>query len=53
MNKKTVDKEYCNVCVQSEVYVEMQAFLDVTPCQLISSCSLGLPDPEDEGTMII
>jgi hypothetical protein len=46
---KTVDMEYWNFCVQSEVYVE----LPFVPCQLISSYSLGLPGPEDEGGTII
>jgi hypothetical protein len=41
---KTVDMEYCNFCVQSEVYVEMPVILDVTPCRLINSYDIGLPD---------
>ena len=49
---KTVDKEYWNFCVQSEVYVEIPVVLDVIPCWLISVYSLGLPGPEDEDTMI-
>jgi hypothetical protein len=50
---KTVDKGYWNFCVKSEVYVEMPFVFYVIPCQLISSYGLGLPGPEDEGTMIV
>ena len=32
--------------------MEMPFVLDVIPCRLISSYGLGLPGPEDEGTMI-
>jgi len=50
---KTIDKEYWNFCVQSEVYVEIRIVLDVIPCRLISSYNLGLLGPEDKGTMIV
>jgi hypothetical protein len=50
---KTVDEEFCNFIVQSEVYVEMQVFLDVMPCQLVNNYGPGFLDHEDEGTMIV